>query len=206
MTPALPLFPKRSRIFYMEKEDYMKKLINAVLIVIAYLTLIGVTSIVRAQQNNNTAGENSKKGSDYALPYPGILPDHPLYSIKMFRDKIISFFINTPQKKAEFRLLMADKRVNSGLYLVNREKMDLAITTISKGQNYLDQALTVIETEKSTLTDGKSLLERLVKATAKHEEVINTILKKASDLEKPAVRDLLERTKQAQEKIKKLMK
>ena len=184
----------------------MKKLINAVLIVIACLTLISITSIVRAQQNNNTAGENSKRSSDYALPYPGILPDHPFYSIKMFRDKVISFFINTPQKKAEFNLLMVDKRVNAGLYLVDQKKMNLAVSTISKGQNYLDQALTIVESQKSALTDGKSLLERLEKATAKHEEVIALILKKAYDEEKPAVRDLLERTKQEQEKIKKLMK
>jgi len=190
----------------MKEEDSMKKLINVALIVIACLTLIGITSIVRAQQNNNTASENSKKGSDYALPYPGILPDHPLYPVKMLRDRIISFFINTPQKKAEFNLLMADKRVNAGLYLSDQKKTDLAVTTISKGQNYLDQALTIVETEKSALTDGKSLLERLNKATAKHEEVIASILKKAGDKEKPAVRDLLERTKQQQDKIKKMMK
>jgi len=35
----------------------------------------------------STDGAAMKLKSEYALPYPGILPDHPLYFLKDFRDK-----------------------------------------------------------------------------------------------------------------------
>src|SRR3989344_6985739 len=52
---------------------------------------------------------------EYTLPYPGILPDNLLYPIKVFRDRIVSFLISDPLKKAEFNLLQADKRLQAGV-------------------------------------------------------------------------------------------
>src|SRR3989344_5431146 len=82
-----------------------------------------------------------KKSVEYNLPYPGLLPDSPFYSLKSLRDKIVSFLISSPLKKAEFNLLQADKRLNAGLYLFNSakqnggdkdaKKINLAIVTIS---------------------------------------------------------------------------
>ena len=94
----------------------------------------------------------------YVLPYPGILPDNPLYALKAARDRVVSFFISDPLKKAEFDLLQADKRVQAGLFLLHKDNPDvpLAITTISKGQNYLDEAivaLAAVKQQKDMLTD-----------------------------------------------------
>ncbi|HSW97310.1 MAG TPA: hypothetical protein VLF89_05800, partial [Candidatus Saccharimonadales bacterium] len=36
------------------------------------------------------------KQIQYDLPYPGLLPDNPLYSLKVLRDKIVEFFISDP--------------------------------------------------------------------------------------------------------------
>src|SRR5205823_3865940 len=74
---------------------------------------------------------------DYTLPYPGLLPDNPLWPVKAFRDKSISMFISDPMKKAEFDLLQADKRVNASLYLFNqsKDKEALVSQTISKAGN-----------------------------------------------------------------------
>ncbi|MFH1186604.1 MAG: hypothetical protein V1697_00330 [Candidatus Levyibacteriota bacterium] len=88
---------------------------------------------------------------NYELPYPGLLPDHPFYFLKMFRDRIIGFFISDPVKKAEFDILQADKRLNAGIYLLYKKSPktdELAISTISKGQNYFDDALGKISLAK----------------------------------------------------------
>ena len=75
---------------------------------------------------------------DYPLPYPGILPDNPLYLMKALRDRVVSIVISDPLKKAQFDLLMADVRLNAAQYLFAKgeEKYSLAETTISKGENY----------------------------------------------------------------------
>ncbi len=59
---------------------------------------------------------------EYNLPYPGILPDHPLYFLKQLRDKILDFLITDPVKKAEFYILQADKRLSMGIALTDEKK------------------------------------------------------------------------------------
>ena len=54
---------------------------------------------------------------DYQLPYPGMLPDNPLYFLKVFRDNLTSFFINKPLDKAHFDLLQSDKDVEASYLL-----------------------------------------------------------------------------------------
>lgn len=183
----------------------MKRIINSLIITIAFLTLIGVTSFVRAQQANKQASDNASNTSNYELPYPGILPGHPLYSLKMLRDKIVSLLISEPWKKAEFYLLMADKRINSGKYLVDQGKEQLAKDTISKGQNYLNSGLGILENEKKN-SSFKGLIEKYQKAVIKHELVLKEILQKVSEEVKPDIRNAIEKTKETQNIIKKLIK
>src|SRR3989344_1770388 len=90
------------------------------------------------KEATESADIEENKSVDYDLPYPGLLPDHPLYFLKMMRDSAIGFLISDPLKKAEFDLLQADKRLNSGLYLLHNDKdknAELAQSTISKGED-----------------------------------------------------------------------
>jgi len=102
---------------------------------------------------------------NYELPYPGLLPDHPLYFLKMVRDKIIGFFISDPIKKAEFDVLQSDKRLSAGVYLINKKSLksqQLALDTFSKGENYYDDATTkVVLAEKQGIntTDIKTKIK-----------------------------------------------
>lgn len=116
----------------------------------------------------------------YDLPFPGLLPGNPLYSIKVFRDKLVSTLINDPFKKAEFDLLASDKRTNAGVFLFNQKKEDLAIDTISKGNNYFDDAIGSIEKAKSGGVEVKPLLEKMKLSIRKHQEVLAPYEKKIS--------------------------
>ena len=112
---------------------------------------------------------------NYMLPYPGLLPDSPLYFIKAARDRIIGFFISNPLKRASFDLLQADKRLNMGVYLMNEHKYDMVATIVSKGENYFSEGLTQLRQAK---TQGNSIGEQVkifTTSSTKHIEVIKKL-------------------------------
>jgi hypothetical protein len=109
---------------------------------------------------------------DYFLAYPGLLPDHLLYPLKMVRDRIMLFLTTDPLKKAELYLLFADKRLEAGRMLIEKNKLDLGLETLTKAEKYLEQA---VEQEKLAQQAGKKteeFLNRLSLATRKHEQVM----------------------------------
>ena len=112
------------------------------------------------------------KDISYDLPYPGILPDNPLYFLKALRDNIMGVFITDPLKKANYDLLMADKRLVSAESLLNENKNDLAITTLSKSGNYFDEAIQEVSTAKQQGEEVAPLLEKMVTASQKHQQII----------------------------------
>ena len=77
-----------------------------------------------------------EKETVYELPYPGILPDHPLYFFKVVRDKIWAFSTRDNLKKVDIYILFSDKRAKMAQALSNKGKTDLAISTMSKGEKY----------------------------------------------------------------------
>lgn len=115
-------------------------------------------------------------GVEYTLPYPGILPDSPLYIFKVVRDKLVGTFILDSKQKAFYSLFLSDKRLAAGQALVKKGKGDIGAVTIIKAQDYYRQA--VNETLKSKNND---LLSKLAVAGAKHEDVITELLVKADN-------------------------
>ena len=126
---------------------------------------------------------------EYPLPYPGILPDNPLYFMKALRDRVVSFFIYDPLKKAEFDLLMADVRLNAAQYLFAKgeSKYSLAETTISKGENYFYNSLIMVSEAKQQGMQVNDFVSKLIIASQKHQQVIKELESKSSS----AIRDRL---------------
>lgn len=109
---------------------------------------------------------------DYYLPYPGILPDNPLYKVKALRDKVRWWLTFDEGRKVQRELLYADKRINAALALVEGGKTDLGVDTATKAEKYLEQAVTRTIKLQKLGQDVTSLLLTLEKATAKHAEII----------------------------------
>lgn len=151
----------------------MKKIIYLCLILLAFLFS---SQKIYAVGKGTVAAElkTEVKTIDYALPYPGFLPDNRLYFLKMLRDKIVGFLISDPVKKAEFDILTADKRLNASVYLFAKgvNKYDLAETTVSKGVNYLDEALVKIKLAKKQGMSADIILDRLEISLKKQQEII----------------------------------
>lgn len=140
--------------------------------------------------------EDIEEKVDYYLPYPGILPDHPLYWLKMFRDRIMLTLTKNPVDKYGRLLLYADKRVGAAKVLVEGGKAELGVTTATKAGKYLEQAINEF---KGINDPGKATpeeRERLLKAGMKHEEVLNAILDKVPDQSRPALQDTIGKIKE----------
>lgn len=163
----------------------MRKLAVILLLVIASLLSLAQTSSAQ-----DIASESAK--NEYQLPYPGLLPDNPLYKIKAFRDRLIEFLISDPIKKAEFDLLAADKRLAIGIALFDKKKFDLAESTISKGENYFDEGIKNLETARK---EGRQIDPSLIVAydssTKKHREILEGLIKRANgDIKKKLTKTL----------------
>lgn len=117
---------------------------------------------------------------EYALPYPGILPDHPLYFLKVVRDRLLLFFTQDGIKKIHLNLLFADKRLGAGQALFEQGNIELAIDTITKGEKYLlTTAVSSVSFKKQNLPPG--LTDKIELSAKKHEEVINLLILKVDD-------------------------
>lgn len=125
---------------------------------------------------------------DYDLAYPGsILPDHPLWSIKVLRDRVWLLLTTNVTKKAELKLLFADKRLGASKTLFEKDKPELAYTTLTKAEKYLEESM---ESEMEARGDGRDtyeLLKSLANAALKHREVIDQILTLAPEDAKPGI-------------------
>jgi len=153
---------------------YSNKMRNFILVSIVVLTLIVVPAFAQT--------EPSPSPISYELPYPGLLPDNPLYSLKALRDRIVGFLISDPIKKTEFDILQADKRLSVGIYLFDegQTKYTLSESTISKGENYFNEAIRSLVLAEKEGRDVSGMALHLKMSLSKHDEVIKDLAQKTT--------------------------
>lgn len=156
---------------------------NFVLVVLLSICLLIFPLIVYAQVKDAYLDSTaSAMMDDYPLPYPGLLPDHPLYKIKVIRDKIIEFLIADSLKKSEFYLLESDKRLNGGVTLLKKHpnKSELSYSTISKSENYFAKVIEQVKEAKNQGKDVANQLNNLKRSLRKHKSVIDQLSQTSS--------------------------
>lgn len=165
-----------------------------------------VTEGEEATESVEELMQEAKKPVEYDLHwggtiYPGVLPDHFLYKIKMIRDRIWLFLTTNPLKKAELLLKLADKRLLAAQQLVDKGKNDLAVTTITKAEKYLERAVNQEKVAREKGIDTAELLQRLSGATLKHEEVLLDVREKVGDPAKPLIDSALEYSRRGYQQV-----
>jgi uncharacterized protein DUF5667 len=121
----------------------------------------------------------------YPLPFPGILPNHPLYWLKMIRDRITLTMINDPHEKFSYILHLADKRLTAGQALIIADQDGLGVSTITKAEKYLLKA-----TKLSKTLDEKAQQE-VTKGYLKHKQIINLLKEELEEKERSILDDSL---------------
>jgi len=153
---------------------------------------VAVTSSVVAEEATEEASPTPEVSRvEYVLPYPGMLPDNPLYFLKNLRDRIIEVLISDPVNKAEFYILQADKKLNMGIVFATTGKPEEAEAVLAQSIDARTKAVVALE---GVVAAGKPIpgyvSEKLMLSLKKHAEVL-------TDLEKPsdAVPALISRAK-----------
>jgi hypothetical protein len=150
---------------------------------------------------SSQATVSSQAKVNYFLVYPGILPDSPLYKAKMVRDQVWAWLTTGTIERANLFLLYADKRLGAGKALVEGNKVNLGLSTILKGEKYLEKAVEGAKKAKKEGKDSQNLVERLRTASLKHEEVLLELRERVNDEGKTALDDLLKFIRTLQQRV-----
>lgn len=133
-----------------------------------------------------------KKEIPYVLSYPGgILPDSPLWVIKALRDKIWLISSTNPSKKADLLLLLADKRLAASKILFERGKAELAYSSLTKAEKYLDEAAKKAHENTQKGLDTTSFYSRLSLSSLKHRQVMGEMVEMFPEDARPQIIKIL---------------
>jgi len=145
---------------------------NIFIIVCLFVLSTSSVSVAYAQEPSDL----SPTPSSYDLTYPGLLPDNPLYFLKMARDNLLTFFIGKPVEKASFLLLQSDKQVAASKLLLQQNK-DTALVheTVRSSQKYFEEAIRNTIDAKKQGFDTHEIISDLQSASKKHHELIDEL-------------------------------
>ncbi len=138
----------------------------------------------------------------YQLAYPGLLPDSPLYILKVLRDKIMAMLISSPSKKVDFYLLQADKGIAMVPLLVQKNEASLAKTTALKAENNYT-LITFVYKSNSTKPD-EATYKKLLSAANRHQEVLAGLLSKVSADDAKVLQQVINFSKTNVEELQKI--
>lgn len=147
--------------------------------------------------------ENKVAEVDYVLPYPGrISPDSPFWPIKAFRDRLWFLLTSNPGRKAELKLLFADKRIAMSKTLFEKDKSEIAFSTLTKAEKYLEEACAIEQENRQKGIDTSEFLTILSKASLKHRQVIEEILTIAPEDARPEISRVQDYSKETYNKAR----
>lgn len=169
-----------------------------VLSIVLFFTFVGVSLAKEASPTPTTSPTPTIV--KYDLAFPGVLPDHPFYKLKVLRDKITLFLTRDTMKKAQYHLLLADKRIHMSAILADKGQIELAKETALKGEN--EYTLLVFLFKDEVKKPDKKLFERLKKAALKHQEVLRSIIDKVDKKDEKTFATVLEFSQRNLEEIR----
>lgn len=113
----------------------------------------------------------------YELPYPGLLPDSPLYKLKQLRDGALEFATRDNLKKSELHLLMSDKLLRTAQMMSSQKKNKFVAPALLKSEKYFSKSVTeALESKKQGRSANNEFIDHLKMSNAKHEEVLAQIV------------------------------
>lgn len=129
---------------------------------------------------------------NYAITLPGrVLPDSILWPLKAVRDRVWYMLTFSHLGKAELALFFADKRLMSGKSLFDKSNSVLGLSTVTKGEKYLEIASGEEKLARKGGVDTSAFLTTLATSALKHRQVIERdIMPKAPEDVRPVLSQL----------------
>lgn len=145
--------------------------------------------------------ENGGGKDEYPLPYPGMLPDHPLYFIKMVRDRIRLWLTRNSLERAELMLHYADKRAAASLSLAEKGEAELAVSTAVKAEIYLQRALQEAEKAQGKGIDSGPFYGKALQAFGKHQKVLLGVQSRVPEEARSQMESAMEKNRMGQQEL-----
>jgi hypothetical protein len=173
---------------------------NILLFLAGVIVLASVTTSVKAATETATVASVAATpvpvaAEEYILPYPGVLPDNPLYFLKTVRDRIMEWLIADPLRKIDFYVLQSDKNLNAAILLHQANKKTLVTGTLTQSIADMTKAVSLASSVRNS---GKEVptgvVEHMSRSLTKHEEVLTSL----------ANESLLTKVKSLEEAVNKL--
>lgn len=149
-----------------------------------------------------------EKVVDYQLPYPGLLPDNPLYVLKQARDTVQLMMAGSSLEKAKVYLQIADKNMAAAIELTKKGKHKLAVERVQRAEAKYMDAFNLIEKPKDEINqeDRKAFIDMLRKANLKYREIIESLMKTTPTGQVEQLEELRQSNLEIQQKVEKLQK
>lgn len=179
----------------------MIKRVLSIFLVTLTITALTIFLNTFSYSQTHLTGEEEQKVL-YNLPHPGLLPDNPLYFIKVLRDNIIDFSTRDTMKKAELYLLYADKKASMALALAQKGKNKVAASVYSEGEKQFLQIPQLLETSKKQgVSPSSEFITKLRLSNAKHQEVGEILISELSKGETETITAALKSTEEIKNKL-----
>lgn len=161
----------------------MKTVAKYQLVVSIAVSIMVSTAILFAPSFANAVAVYPTSEPDlvYTLPYPGILPDHPLYPFKRLRDAILLLTARDSVKSIDLKRLFADKHLVMAQLLWEKGNFSLSYNTFMQGERYLLASSIEIEQLKALKQLPPGLSDIVELATRKHIETLTKLIATSSN-------------------------
>lgn len=185
----------------------MKKLFVGFFVSFVFVSLTAASVLaVDKVAVTKTIGDNSPTPIDYDLAYPGMLPDSPIYFVKVARDRIVQLLILSKVNKSFYSMLLSDKRLSAGQSLIESGKTSLGATTVASSEEFFTEAVEQATKAKEDGLEVTELLAKLSVAVVKHQEVISELLMKVNGTEKSVLNKAYSDSQNSQLRVQELRK
>lgn len=166
----------------------------------------GVKYAYSGKPGNYLPNPATGKNIVYDLPYPGkILPNNPLWPVKVLRDRAEFHFAGSSQDKAKTALELSDKRLSMALKLWNEGEVSVSIETAQKAVGYLVTASIYAKNAQESGEDVHDLIRVVDLSALKHRQILETMLSEAPEDARPTIHALLTDPKRVAEEMSALL-
>jgi len=179
----------------------MKRIILSLITIILSITFVPTLYSVTKPESIDI----EKNEVLYQLPYPGLLPGHPLYFLKILRDNILLFTTRDNLKKANLYLHLSDKNIATAVALINEGKEQMAIDQLKLGEQRFLMIPPTLQALKNQGGEYSSeLIVDLNQSNQKHREIITFVIGKATESDINVLDDLLDQNTNAKKLLQEI--
>lgn len=178
----------------------LKKLLTPIFLLVCLLSIPSFFYFYFSTQP--AFGETVDSRVNYELPYPGILPDNPLYRVKSARDSIMQWMMRDNIKKAHLRLQISDKKVRGAQMLLKDKDYKRAEDILEDGEQMFEKAIEdALNAKEQGASPTSEFKEKLKFSNLKHKEVIIDIIKSVPASARDGFRESLRQNQENAEKL-----